>query len=125
MRLAILAATSVFVCAGAGLRVQVVDPAGAPVPRAKVDISAVAVPGVTGTDGTVIAGDLMAGPAVVRVRAEGFAEWSSPVTLADGAETMLSVRLAIAAQRTEVTVQPSAPKRFWRWLTTCTRASGR
>ncbi len=103
------------------LLVTVLDPRGAAIPGATVTLtlpSGKQLQSAAGPDGAASFDNLPPGRYPLRVAHPGFAPWSA--TASPGAT--IDARLSLAPQRTAVDAKvPAAPRRFWRWLTSCTR----
>ena len=103
------------------LFVTVLDPRGAAIPGATVTLtlpSGKQLQSAAGPDGAASFDDLPPGRHPLRIAHPGFAPWSAAASPGD----RIDARLSLAAQHTAVDAKvPSAPRRFWRWLTSCTR----
>jgi outer membrane cobalamin receptor len=95
----------------AGVRGRVVDPAGLPSPGVRVLVTtplATVASTDTSADGTFVLADLPPGEYELRVAAEGFRAEPIALTLADGEERAIEVRLRLSAIAEAVIVSASA-----------------
>jgi len=106
------------------LRVRVIDPNGRPVPGARLEVWGPDPGGITretGRDGTVlITGQLFTAGTII-VDAVGFERSKGEYGLNKSNEADAEIRLRLADHVEKVVVRESTGRRFWNWLTSCTR----
>lgn len=125
-RLVILKNTRATQSSGAPGRVSlsVRDGSGAVVAGADVLVMSdggAARHGRTDDDGNAAIGDVESGEVKVTVEREGFVAWRGARELSRGGEVRLDVKLVLRGQDVKVEVKESAGRRFWNWLSSCTR----
>lgn len=77
--------------------------------------------GRTDGEGSLVLGELEAGEVKVSVEREGFVAWRTKRDLNAGGEVRLDVKMVLRGQDVKVEVKESAGRRFWNWLSSCTR----
>lgn len=77
--------------------------------------------GRTDGEGSLVLGDLEAGELNVSVERERFVAWRTKRDLNAGGEVRLDVKMVVRGQDVKVDVKESAGRRFWNWLSSCTR----
>ena len=77
--------------------------------------------GRTDGEGRLDLGGMEPGEVKVSVARDGFAAWTSKRDLNAGGEVRLDVKLLLRGQDVKVDVKESAGRRFWNWLSSCTR----
>ena len=93
-----------------GVRGVLMDDSGAVIPAANVTVTGIggARSAQTQADGTFSVLGLAPGPYTVKVAYPGFAQFSKAVNVGSGNPVQMSIRLAITAEKQEVTVQAEA-----------------
>jgi hypothetical protein len=79
------------------------------------------VHGRTDGEGSAVLTGLEAGAVKVSVEREGFVAWRGARELSRGGEVRLDVKMVLRGQDVKVDVKESAGRRFWNWLSSCTR----
>jgi hypothetical protein len=77
--------------------------------------------GRTDWAGNAMFSDVNAGEFKVTVEREGFSIWRAKRVLSGGGEVKLEAKLMLRGQDVKVEVKESAGRRFWNWLSSCTR----
>jgi hypothetical protein len=80
-----------------------------------------ALHGRTDADGSLVFPGVLAGEYKVRVEREGFVAWEAKRMLEGGGDLKLDVKMVLRGQDVKVDVKESAGRRFWNWITSCTR----
>lgn len=62
-----------------------------------------------------------AGDVKISVERDGFSVWRAKRLLSGGGEVRLDVKMVLRGQDVKVDVKESAGRRFWNWLSSCTR----
>lgn len=103
---------------GRAVTVLVRDSSGSVVPDAEVVLGE-GLHGRTDWAGIAIFPDLLAGERTLTVEKSGFATWRE--TRVVRGDERIVVRLVLRGQDVKVDVKESAGRRFWNWLSSCTR----
>ena len=75
----------------------------------------------TDDDGNAVVSDVEPGEVKVSVERDGFSVWRAKRGVNGGGELRLEVSLILRGQDVKVDVKESAGRRFWNWLSSCTR----
>ena len=75
----------------------------------------------TDDDGHAVVSDVEPGEVKVSVERDGFSVWRAKRGVNGGGELRLEVSLILRGQDVKVDVKESAGRRFWNWLSSCTR----
>jgi hypothetical protein len=106
------------------VRLMVLDASGGAVVGAEVLVLGEfgqSVHGRTDGEGSAVFTGLEAGEVKVSVEREGFVAWRGTRELSRGGEVRLDVKMVLRGQDVKVDVKESAGRRFWNWLSSCTR----
>ena len=106
------------------VRLTVLDASGGALAGAEVLVLGEfgqSVHGRTDGEGSLVLDQLEAGEVKVSVEREGFVAWRTKRDLNAGGEVRLDVKMVLRGQDVKVDVKESAGRRFWNWLSSCTR----